>query len=69
MAYAHGDPQCKPSMVVDFIRDRRRTKNDWEFLVHWKGAPVAEDSWESPVTFVHINSQVWLDYAKIPSFH
>ena len=64
MVYSHRDPRDKPPMEVDRIRDRRQVGDSWEFLVHWKGAPNAADTWEPTVSFLHLNSPVWQQYCK-----
>ena len=35
-----------------------------EFLIHWKGAPNSDDSWESLASFVLVQSKVWQDYCR-----
>ena len=42
-------------------------KNKWtEYLVHWKGTPVSEASWENGATLWHFEDQI-LEYARLKS--
>jgi len=62
--YHHTDPEKLNPMEVDYIRDHREGPGGPEFLVHWKGAPNACDTWERPESFVIIPSQQWAEYCK-----
>ena len=64
MFYSSQDPKEQLPMIPERIRDKRHTAHGWEFLVHWKGAPNADDTWEPPQTFLHISSPVWHEYCK-----
>ena len=42
-------------------------KNNWtEYLVHWKGMPVSEASWEKGATLWQFEDQI-LEYARLKS--
>ena len=60
----HTDPKDLPALQVDRIRDHRVTAKGHEFLVHWRGAPNSEDSWEGPGTIVHLYSKEWKSYCE-----
>ena len=58
------DPPSKSHLVVEWVRNHRRGPQGWEFLIHWKGAPPSEDSWESDQFFLHVQNKIWLDYCQ-----
>ena len=62
--YDHTDPPNRSPREVERIREHRKTGQGWQFLVHWKGAPVSQDSWEFPTSFLTLTSQVWVDYCE-----
>jgi len=62
--YHEEDPPEGLPMQIERIRDHRVGQAGLEFLVHWKGAPNAMDSWEKPEKFLLVSSQEWLDYCK-----
>ena len=62
--YDHTYPPTKPPMEVEWIREHRQAPHGLEFLVHWKGAPVASDSWEPPTSFLTLFSSVWVEYCE-----
>ena len=62
--YDSTDRREKSPLEVERVRAHRAAHGGLEFLVHWKGAPNAEDSWEKPERFLIIFSQAWVDYCK-----
>ena len=51
--------------IASILQDRKmgNWKNKWtEYLIHWKGMPVSEASWEKDATLWQFEDQI-LEYA------
>ena len=55
--------------IASILKDRKmgNWKNKWiEYLIHWKGTPVSEASWEKGATLWLFKDQI-LEYARLKS--
>ena len=53
--------------IASILQDRKmgNWKNKWtEYLIHWKGTPVGEASWEKGATLWQFEDQI-LEYARL----
>ena len=55
--------------IASILQDRKmgNWKNKWtEYLVHWKGTPISEASWERGATLWQFEDQI-LEYMRLKS--
>jgi len=52
------DIEGEPEYVVEEVRDSRRRHGKLQYLVHWKGYPREEDTWEPEENVVHAKKKV-----------
>ena len=55
--------------IASILQDRKmgNWKNKWtEYLIHWKGTPVSEASWEKGAILWQFEEQI-LEYARLKS--
>ena len=60
--YHQGEGVAQGPLEVGQVKGHRNTAWGWEFLTHWKGAPVSEDTWEPISTFIQVQSPEWQAY-------
>jgi hypothetical protein len=55
------DPETEEKFVIKNIRDERKVKGKYEYLVHWKGYLLVKDStWESKEQLIEDGSHEYM---------
>ena len=52
---------------IDFIKDSRFSRRQLQYLVHWRGFDVSEDSWEPASTMAHATEAIAEFHERYPS--
>ena len=52
---------------IDFIKDSRFSRRQLQYLVHWRGFDVSEDSWEPASTMSHATEAIAEFHERYPS--